>query len=231
MRKHNFSNPERYAVWMHHDKVCYWCGEPLRFQEATVDHIIPENLIEKPAELEQTKKLYGLSASFQINDYCNWVPCHEHCNKSKSSKVFTPAPILLSVLDKTCKEADKVRKIEERVKLNVRKDKLLAKVAIALEAAEIDAADLQSLIAELDIKPDEDTQALREEVFLHLDSGRWGITHLTGDIATVTDGKRGGMTPVCEAPHPSWYCPYCGSCGPWNGIVCMSCGMMSDPFD
>ncbi|MGZ3789863.1 MAG: PIN domain-containing protein, partial [Bacteriovorax sp.] len=45
----------------------------------------------------------------------------------------------------------------------------------------------------------------------------------------VSDGNKGGI--VYKGYDIQNLCPNCGNYGPWNGVICMSCGMRSDPWD
>ncbi|MBU3188745.1 PIN domain-containing protein [Clostridium bowmanii] len=57
----------------------------------------------------------------------------------------------------------------------------------------------------------------------------WNIKKIDGNIAFVTDGKRAGYTSSQQNPDISFMCPYCGNYGPWNGVMCLSCGQRSEP--
>jgi hypothetical protein len=85
MAKHRFTDTERFAVWMHNGQRCYWCFEPLSLQDTTVDHVIPEHLEDKPDAFEALKVHLGLPTTFIINDYCDWLPAHDRCNKSRAN--------------------------------------------------------------------------------------------------------------------------------------------------
>jgi len=50
----------------------------------------------------------------------------------------------------------------------------------------------------------------------------WKIVSKEGNMATVTDGQRKGTTPI-KNHGDSFECP-CGHYGPWNGVVCLTCG-------
>jgi hypothetical protein len=142
MTKHKFLYAERYAVWQYHDCICYWCSEPLRLQETTIDHFIPEYLEQHPTQLDEVRTLFKLPQ-------------------------------------------------------------------------------------------DEDIQILEREVHLRIDPQRWRILKMDADreLAMVSDGKTGGITPVGQNPHISWWYPNCWYYGPWNGIYCLNCGCRSDPTD
>lgn len=229
MSQRKFTNSERFAIWKHHHAVCYWCGEPLRLLETTIDHFIPERVENKPEELEELRKRYGLASNFAINDYSNWLPCHDRCNKGKGVRIPPPTFQTMALLEKLAREADQVRKIEIGIKTNLKKDKLLAKIITALETNSITKNDVLELLSQL--PQDEDAEILKHEVYLHIDPERWKVVHVSDnqELATVSDGHRGGITPVSENPDLSWSCPICFSYGPWNGIICQNCGFPSDP--
>jgi hypothetical protein len=231
MTKYKFTNAQRFAIWKHHGQTCYWCGEPLRLQETTVDHVVPEHLLDKPDELERLRTLFGLSSAFVINDYCNWLPAHDKCNKNKSGKTLPLTPLVQTILDKLRRDAEEVRRIEQRVKADAKKDKLLGHVMVALEEDDIKKEDILNLFADPELPQDEDVQVLRREIHLRVDPNRWHVASLNNDIAVVTDGKRGGITPVGTDTHWSWECPHCGSFGPWNGAICLTCMRRSMPDD
>jgi hypothetical protein len=50
----------------------------------------------------------------------------------------------------------------------------------------------------------------------------WMVTELQGHLISVTSGSRFGVTSTSN--NPSWICSQCGNKGPWNGIICLSCG-------
>ncbi len=231
MSKRSFSHAERYAIWKYHKRICYWCEEPLRIQETTVDHVIPEPLEEKPKELEELRRSYGLPATFVINDYCNWLPSHDHCNKSKSGKPLPAVPLVMNLLRKLLQNAEEVRKIEQRMRANVKKDEALSKVIVALEEGIIIPEDILALVNDPELLDDEDIRVLRDEINLRIDPTRWNVNHVDTEreIATVSDGKFFGATPIGPDAHPSWECPHCGRYGPWDGMICRSCGQRSEP--
>lgn len=70
----------------------------------------------------------GLPATFSLNDYNNWVPCHERCNKSKSDSVFKAAPMILSALEKLVAVSNNVRAIETQIAANKNKTGFLEKL-------------------------------------------------------------------------------------------------------
>ncbi|HWB04180.1 MAG TPA: hypothetical protein VG796_14225 [Verrucomicrobiales bacterium] len=145
-QKRKFTYPERYAVWDSNKRKCWWCKEPLRLAEATVDHVLPESLLDDEAALQQVLEEYGLPRDFAINGYENWLPCHNHCNQSKGSKTFPFIPALKAVLDGLRERASKALITAQSVISNVSKDKVFKTVFAALEKRQISVLDLHDLL-------------------------------------------------------------------------------------
>lgn len=78
-------------------------------------------------------------------------------------------------------------------------------------------------------KIEEAEKKLKSDAFQAI--GRWTVVANANGVATVTNGKQAGLMSVASNPHHSWICPTCGNNGPWNGVICLSCGQMSDPSD
>lgn len=199
--------------------------------ETTCDHVIPEHLSEKPTELSSILEELGLDSGFEVNDFNNWMPSHVKCNQKKGRLPFRPTPMIQTMLDRLIRDSEKVRRIEQRFTENNKKDQLLTRIIDGLETETITQEEVEELFPKGRPIEDEDITTLYDEVCLHVDPRRWKMVGRSGDIATVTDGRLGGMTPVSQNPDITWQCPHCGHYGPWNGVRCMTCGMMSDPYD
>jgi hypothetical protein len=164
------SNLQRFAVWTHHGAKCYWCHKPLRlFLEMEIEHVIPQHLENKSAELDRVREDYGLSPDFVINDYCNWLPCHSYCNKSKGGKLPDLTPQITNTLAGLARDAETIRSIEQRAKSNIDLDKLFARVVIAHETGKFTRDEILALFPDPELTHDEGIQILREEVYLDVD--------------------------------------------------------------
>jgi hypothetical protein len=53
-----------------------------------IDHVLPEWLKSDPQQLGRIKKEYSLDDSFDLCDYCNWLPAHSGCNRQKGVGVL-----------------------------------------------------------------------------------------------------------------------------------------------
>lgn len=225
--KYTFSPAERFAVWQTHNFQCFWCGTPIRLQDVTVDHIIPEHLLDHPEDLSATITLYGLDPDFCINDFCNWVPCHASCNSKKFTTIYGPSPALIAIMHSVGKKAAEAKEIKEKITRNIKIDKLLGKLNVAINCGEIKKDELIEIFNITHPSPKSIEIDDKMHCF-HLPP-HWSIVNVdkAANLATVVSGTFTGVTPISNSPHHSWQCPNCGHYGPWNGVMCMSCGQMS----
>lgn len=226
MAKHRFSASERFGVWHAYDGQCFWCGKPVAYTEATVDHVVPESLESKPRQLVELKENYALSEAFEINSFLNWVPCHASCNSAKGSRLYGPSPAMVALLDMVGRRAGSASEIARKAIEDREKGRILGKLESALEAKLVSREEVMALMGDIQQEPIFEGTPVGLEVV-----PGWTVVRDANGLATVTDGKRVGITPTAPNPHHSWQCPTCGNFGPWNGVICMSCGRMSDPWD
>lgn len=79
---------EKRTLWEGYKKKCFYCKEPLVFDDIHIDHILPEKLINNPNELERFKIEYNLHPNFHINSYYNLSPACSRCNLRKKDQIF-----------------------------------------------------------------------------------------------------------------------------------------------
>lgn len=164
MSKRTFSSAERYAVWLHHEKRCWLCLEPLRLVETTIDHVLPESLLDHPGELATVLAECGLSEHFNIDGFENWLPCHQHCNQKKGTSRFRFVPAHWLILERLIRIAPAVRRTAATVGANAEKDKVIGYILAAIERQAITWEELQALLGQEQPRPAE---------MIHLDNGYW----------------------------------------------------------
>lgn len=207
MKKRRFTFAERYAVWHCHGHRCWFCREPLRLEEVTIDHFIPESLLENDSQRRLVLNEHGLTDAFDINGFNNWLPCHGRCNQAKGSKTFGFVPGNMLVLDELLKKAPEVEKTARDVSANVSKDKLFAGLFSALERDAITIVDLRELLAKLVEEPAPIT--LPEDIIL-LEGGYW--IHRK-DIAR--EGECRCERKTCVGTDKKVYCYFRPDLSPW----------------
>ena len=169
-RKKRFSYSERYAVWYTNEQRCWWCKEPLRLVEVTVDHVLPESLLDDRDKRETILVEYGLPKDFNINGHENWLPCHHHCNQSKGSRPPSFVPGIKVIFDSLQRTAGKAARIASEVSSNVTKDRVFKTVFTALERQAISIRDLGDLYEAFLYDPQK--AGVPEDVIV-LDNGYW----------------------------------------------------------
>lgn len=138
---------KRYALWKAHGGKCCYFGEPLRYAEACVDHILPESLLNEPLKLRSLLDNYGLEQHFDINDYGNWVPTHARCNLRKGKLIFERGTALFHISIAGSK-ADSARREEESSISSLKADRLLSSLHIAFDEGLISKLDIQYIISD-----------------------------------------------------------------------------------
>ena len=206
-RKRRFSYPERYAVWHTKERRCWWCREPLRLVEVTVDHVLPESLLDDKDKLEAILVEYDLPKDFNINGYENWLPCHNHCNQSKGNRSPSFVPGNKVIIDGLRHRAADAERISREVSSNVAKDEVFKTVFAALERQAISVRDLGDLLQAF---VDHPTRAGVPDDFIVLDSGYW----IRKD-QIVRRGQCCCERDVCVGHSDKVYCYFQTSLSPW----------------
>ncbi len=146
MTKHRFTLAEHFAIWRVYGKKCFYCEQPLAFTAITIDHVVPEHVSDDAEQLQAIKILYGLNPDFSINDYCNWVPAHPHCNRGKGATVYPAKPALIMILEKVQRKGKQARKEADRIKTSMKGDDVLGKLGIALQRGLVSGDDVMVVL-------------------------------------------------------------------------------------
>jgi hypothetical protein len=207
LKKNRFSYPERYAVWDCNGQRCWWCGEPLRLVDATVDHVLPESLLDDDEKRRAVLTEYGLTQEFNINGYANWLPCHNRCNQRKGSRSPAFVPGNKAILDALRANAPAAERKASSVSSNVAKDKVFKTVFAALERQTITLRDLDEL---LDAFVNDPSNAGVPDDMIVLDSGYW----IPRD-QIVREGICRCENNACVGHEKKVYCYFQASLSPW----------------
>lgn len=104
----------RRALWNTYNKKCFYCNNPIQFNNFNVDHIIPESMGN-----EEAIKLYDLQEDFELNCYLNLVPTCFVCNSKKSNKKFEKQHILF-YLNITKQTLPKITELKKNLEKKIR---------------------------------------------------------------------------------------------------------------
>jgi len=157
---------ERVAIWTAHSKRCAYCGEPLRYPDLEIDHILPRKLTKKQDELRSLISQLELPLDFSIVGLANLLPAHRTCNSRKTDKVFNQANarFFLELADKKQKS---IKDLIPKLELEAARDKLLALVRAALQSGDADLGDIMDAAAKTDKFP--------LNAIVNFESGSWDV--------------------------------------------------------
>ncbi len=149
MSRYKFSQVEKIAIWEAHDKKCIYCKEPISFTNLHIDHILPENLLQKENDLSNIRAEYSLSPKFGINTYYNWVPAHSACNLTKSNRIFAKnrAIFFLEIAES---KYEKVLEIEKKLEKRKQDEKILVLLSLAIDQGDLTVTDVNAIINQFD---------------------------------------------------------------------------------
>jgi hypothetical protein len=101
---------ERFGVYWAWGK-CFWCEEPINFNNCQIDHIIPVS-VETP--IEALRVHYSLPTSFEIDGFENWAPSCAPCNRRKRAKLLFASPSFLVRLQEIRDRVPKAKAAAEK---------------------------------------------------------------------------------------------------------------------
>jgi 5-methylcytosine-specific restriction endonuclease McrA len=197
----------RFAVWQCHGAICWMCKEPLRFLATVIDHVIPESLSRRPAELERIIHNLGLPTDFDIDGFENLLPSCAPCNLAKGKRVFEPNPMHKHELDKLASKASWVGTVAERVKKNVATDRIIKSILVALEKQTMSMAELEGFLIDIVRVPDQ--IGVPDDVII-LGDGFW---YRKANI--VAEGPCRCERDFCVGTDRKVYCYYHSELSPW----------------
>lgn len=205
--KRKFTYAERYAVWHCNGEKCWWCKEPLRLWEVTVDHLIPESLLDNDSLRVAVLSEYGLPMDFNINSFGNWLPCHNHCNQSKSNRLPSFVPGNKAILDGLAERASRAERVAQSVTSNVTKDRVFKTLFAALEEQTLSLRDLDELLQAFVDNPA--GAGVPPDVII-LDSGYW-----IPRSEIIREGVCRCERSACVGSDKKVYCYFQKSLSPW----------------
>jgi len=135
----------RRALWSAYNRKCFYCNNPIPFNNFQIDHLIPKSLGK-----DEAIALYDLQKDFEINSYYNFVPSCFTCNNRKRDSTYTKKTILF-YLEEIKKKIPKIRKLEEKIKASDKKSVLSATISTTLN--DVSLSDMLGIMKEQQIKP------------------------------------------------------------------------------
>jgi len=227
--KRTITNAQRFGVWKSWSGRCFWCKEPTVFKNCHIDHALPLRAAENEGGMATLRALYNLPSDFDLDSFSNWVPACPGCNQSKSDLLIDASPAVALILAQVRSKARLAEAIADGIERDSKKAPLIAKLAHAVTAGDITKEEIEQLLAGLPVLIRKAAE-LPEEVLL-IAPGWKIVQRIDGrDLVIVrTAGGATGVTSLSPTADYSWTCPTCGNRGPWEGVICRSCGYRSEP--
>ncbi|WP_158675255.1 HNH endonuclease [Thiohalobacter thiocyanaticus] len=143
----------RVSIWRANNQLCLYCGDPIKYRDLEIDHLIPDSTSE--IELARLIGVLGLPKEFSLNGAINLVPSHHDCNRKKRATQFNEATLryYLGIWGEK-----QVKIIEEKSKFerSAERDDILAKLTRQVEAGAISREEVEGLLKSIRT-PDERT--------------------------------------------------------------------------
>ena len=160
-------------MWLQHGKRCWLCREPLELVDSSVDHVVPEVLLQDANGLAQYLELYGLPSTFDVNGFENWLPAHGRCNQRKGAKRLGYVPEQRFIFETLMKKAELVRKTAQSIAKRGERGSILAKLLIALEGDAITIKDVEAALQGRYSRTGYSEHLSAKDDFIPLDTGYW----------------------------------------------------------
>jgi 5-methylcytosine-specific restriction endonuclease McrA len=140
-----FPIEQRRAVWEAWGKRCFYCHEPLKWDDLQLDHVIPKSFTDR-AEQKRLYKEADLPPDFDVEAIDNIVPCCSSCNRRKSALLF-PAGQLAIFLAQTRQRVSAVAVLCDRFKREAETGLLQARIEVGIGLGVLDRADVGAMFS------------------------------------------------------------------------------------
>lgn len=228
MAKYKFSSEETFAVWRNNYERCWLCHRPVTLDDCTIDHLIPESLLDDDSQRAKVFDLYGLDVAFDINSFENWLPAHNWCNTTKSNLVLEYSSGMKIVMQKLRERAPRTAAMAANLKAMNNKGRVLGPLGAALTNGSLKESDFSKFLLRYGYSLRR--AELSDEILL-LSNGKWIF---------VKDIRREGIClcerDVCVDSNKKIYCYFGSDLSEWvigaglyykcydEYILCHRCG-------
>ena len=139
----------RRALWEAHNKRCAYSGEPIRFSDLQIEHIVPKRIFDEPEKLKSLLVELGLPEDFQRDNPKNLLPTLGFSNRQKSDSVD---PLQLThALNNASSKLSNVKEIYNQIKSNDEIDIAKLRLFHGVRTGEISTSDIGALLNEVRI--------------------------------------------------------------------------------
>ena len=172
------SDIQRLALWTVHSKKCTYCGEPLKFTEMDIAHILPASLSGRPEELAELTSRFSVPSDFCLDSLKNFLPTHRFCNQRKRAQVFneSTARYFLAIAEQ---KYEAITNLASKLELEASLEKLLTLVQSALRSGDVEMAQLLDAATK--------TSGFPLHTTIAFESGVWDVRADPGQVDKLLD--------------------------------------------
>jgi hypothetical protein len=165
MAKQKFTTAHRRAIWTAYAMRCFYCREPLRWDDLRIDHVVPESLSNDADALRAKLTELGLPESWELQANANVVASCDKCNARKR-ELTPPANQLILWTTETRTKAPRIAEIRQVFEREDRKDLVIAQLETARGRGLLTNEDVDRLRLSVDSDPDTPIRLLTSLQFL-----------------------------------------------------------------
>lgn len=164
MSDQKISPAERLAFLEVHGGKCFYTGVLLDASNFHIEHIIPERLAAKPAELKELLAKLELPSTFDIFGYENLAPVSSTANLRKGDDLFEEST-LRYFLALAAKKKDAIATRVAAIEARNNGARLLYLLSNALQAGKIEVRDISDVLDKYANAPEEVFQLIEKMAF------------------------------------------------------------------
>lgn len=165
MAKQKFTIQHRRAIWTAYAMRCFYCREPLRWDNLRIDHIVPEYLSSDPDALRAKLSELGLPETWTLQANANLVGSCDRCNARKRA-LMPPANQLILWTTETSAKAPQIEGLRQEFEREDRKDLVIVQLETARWKGLLTNEDVDRLRLSVNSDPDTPIRLLKSIQFL-----------------------------------------------------------------
>ena len=127
-------------------KKCFYCNQPLLYDECQIDHIIPESIGKSPESLTECIIHFNLPNDWKLQAIENLAPSCAICNNKKGVMISNSAAFLLS---QAAAKSSMVLQLLTRFQQEVSRERIVLDIVAAIQRGDFDPAELSQRLAQI----------------------------------------------------------------------------------
>jgi hypothetical protein len=153
MSKRKFGAPHRQAIWLAYGRKCFYCRDPLAWDDLQIDHVVPERLAESDEQRRALFRDLAIPDDWDLQADANLVASCSRCNSDKLALVPSPNQMMI-LLAQAGAKASRVSELRAGCEKGQRTQLLLARLETALALGHVQVEEVERIRRAVDAEPD-----------------------------------------------------------------------------